>query len=74
MDNNHNFNSMWGKYSIMTDKTFEFTSDEINTIGLVLIALVSLIHITITSLYVVIPVISLLILGLLIKNIKDLRK
>lgn len=58
----------------MADKTFEFTSDEIRMMGLVLISLVSLIHITITSLYVVIPVISVLILGLLIKNIKDLRK
>ena len=74
MDNNHNLSIMWGEHSIMADKTFELTSDEIRIMGLVLISLVSLIHITITSLYVVIPVISVLILGLLIKNIKDLRK
>ena len=74
MDDNHNLSIMWGEHSIMADKTFELTSDEIRIMGLVLISLVSLIHITITSLYVVIPVISVLILGLLIKNIKDLRK
>ena len=74
MDNNHNFSSMWGDYNIMADRTFEYTNDEISMIGLILIALVSLIQITITSLYVVIPIISVLILGLLIKYIKELRK
>lgn len=56
------------------DRTFEYTTSDISTMGLILIALVSLIQITMTSLYVVIPIISVLILGLLIKNIKDLRK
>ena len=58
----------------MADKTFEFTNEEISTMGLVLIALVSLIHVTVTSLYIVIPIISFLILGLLIKQIKSIQK
>ena len=58
----------------MVDKTLEFSADEISTFGLILIAIVSLIHTTILSLYVVIPIISILILGLLIKHIKNLRK
>jgi len=58
----------------MADKTFEFSTEDLSIIGLVIIALVSSIHITITSLYVVIPIISVLILGLLIKNIKELKK
>ena len=58
----------------MVDKTFEFSTDEISILGLILISVVSLIHITTTSLYVVIPVISILVLGLLIKQIKNLRK
>ena len=58
----------------MVDKTFEFSNEEISTMGLVLIALVSLIHVTVTSLYIVIPVISFLILGLLIKQIKSIQK
>lgn len=58
----------------MSDKTFEFTNEEISIIGLVLIALMSLIHITMISLYVIFPVIAILIFGLLIKHIKNLRK
>ena len=58
----------------MVDKTFEFSTDEISILGLILIAIVSSIHITITSLYVVIPIISILILGLLIKQIKNIKK
>ena len=58
----------------MVDKTFEFSNEEISTMGLVLIALVSLIHITATSLYVVIPIIGILIFKLLTKYIKDLKK
>ena len=58
----------------MIDKTFEFSNEEISTMGLVLIALVSLIHITATSLYVVIPIIGILIFKLLTKYIKDLKK
>ena len=56
----------------MIDKTFEFSNEEISTMGLVLIALVSLIHVTVTSLYIVIPIISFLILELLIKQIKSI--
>lgn len=75
MGNNHNSNSMWGEHSIMAgDRTFEYTTSDISIMGLILIALVSMIQIIITSLYVVIPIISVLILGLLIKYIKDLRK
>ena len=58
----------------MADKTFEFSVDEISTFGLILIAIVSLIHTTILSLYVVIPIISILIFGLLIKQIKNIKK
>ena len=74
MGNNHNSNSIWGEHNIMVERTFEYTSEEISTIGLILISLVSLIHITVTSLYVVIPIISVLILGLLIKQIKNMKK
>lgn len=58
----------------MVDKTFEFSTDEISILGLILISVVSLIHTTILSLYVVIPIISILILGLLIKQIKNIKK
>ena len=58
----------------MVDKTFEFSTDEISILGLILIAIVSLIHTTILSLYVVIPIISILIFGLLIKQIKNIKK
>ena len=58
----------------MVDKTFEFTNEEISTLGLIIIALVSMIHITMISLYVVIPVISILIFNLLSKYIKGFKK
>ena len=58
----------------MADKTFEFTNEDISTFGLILIALVSMIHITVISLYVVIPVISILIFNLLSKHIKRFKK
>ena len=58
----------------MVDKTFESNTEEMSTIGLIIIALVSMIHITIISLYVVIPVISILIFNLLSKYIKGFKK
>ena len=58
----------------MADKTFEFTNEEVSTLGLIIIASVSMIHISTISLYVVIPVIGILIFKLLTKYIKDLKK
>ena len=74
MGYNSKFITIWSERYIMADKTLEFSADEISTFGLILIAIVSLIHTTILSLYVVIPIISILILGLLIKQIKNIKK
>ena len=74
MGYNSKFITIWSERYIMADKTLEFSADEISTFGLILIAIVSLIHTTILSLYVVIPIISILISGLLIKQIKNIKK
>lgn len=57
----------------MVDKTFEFTTDEISLIGLVLIAIIALLHTSFYSLFIVTPIISVILTKLILFEIKNYK-